>query len=230
MVEIGFRLQATAGHQRIGDADRCGTSESHSDVEIIILLQKTIVNDVEDVTLVFHPILVGKLDRNLFKLVGKAMLAGNLISVLQSRRNRVLMLRAVLPEIELTGVFTPASVRNIKYIFQTRPVTAVINEGNSLGAAPYIPAHGVIPKVIIRTGRSIGPLGENHHLLREGVFIKPRRRSQKGRPPLVAASQPGRDALGHLCIALQFTRHPRPPRLQNPGTAPARQTLHRSCG
>ena len=82
MVEVGFRFQSAAGHKRVGDADRCGASESHSDVELIILLQKTIVNDVEDVALVLPPILISKLGRNLFKLIGKAMFAGNLIGIL----------------------------------------------------------------------------------------------------------------------------------------------------
>ena len=230
MVEIAFRLQPTAGHQRVSNADRCGTSESHSDVELIILLQKTIVNDAENVTLVLRPILIRKLGRNFFKLVGKTIFTGNLISITKHSRNCFLMLRAVLPEIKLAGVFTPAGIGNIKHISKPGKVPAVINERDPLGAAPHISPHGVVPKVIFRTGRCIGPLGENHHLLRERIFIEPRRRSQKGRPPLVAACQPGCDTLGHLCIALQFTRHPCPPRLQNPGTAPARQTLHRPCG
>ena len=97
MVEIAFRFQTAAGHQRVGNADRCGASESHSDVELIILLQKTIVNDAENVALVLRPILIRKLGRNFFKLVGKAIFTGNLISITKHSRNRFLMLRAVLP-------------------------------------------------------------------------------------------------------------------------------------
>lgn len=52
MLEIGFRFQSAAGHQRVGNTDGCGASESHSDVEIIIFLKKGTVNDVENVTLV----------------------------------------------------------------------------------------------------------------------------------------------------------------------------------
>ena len=177
----------------------------------------------------FLPVFICKMGSYFFKLVGKAEGTGNPVGLLQCRRDRRFMFRLVLPELEAAGVFTSAGIGNIKYITQSWPVPAVINEGDSLGTAPHIPPHGVVPEVIFRTGRCIGPLGENHHLLRERIFIEPRRRSQKGRPPLVAACQPGCDTLGHLCIALQFTRHPCPPRLQNPGTAPARQTLHRSC-
>ena len=52
MLEIRFRLQPAAGHQRVSDADGGGASEGYSDVEIIIFLQKGTVNDAEDVALV----------------------------------------------------------------------------------------------------------------------------------------------------------------------------------
>ncbi|MVB13068.1 hypothetical protein CAFE_38230 [Caprobacter fermentans] len=52
MLEIGFRLQSAAGHQRVSDTDGGGASEGYSDVEIIIFLQKGTVNDVENVALV----------------------------------------------------------------------------------------------------------------------------------------------------------------------------------
>ena len=126
MLEIDFRLQFAAGHQRVSDADGGGTSEGYSDVEIIIFLQKGTVNDVEKVALVLCPVFIGKPGGYLFQLVGKAVLCGNIIGFFQRLRHRGFMLRAILPEIELAGVFTPASIGNIKYISKTRPVAAVI--------------------------------------------------------------------------------------------------------
>ena len=38
MAEILFRLQSTAGHQRIGDADGSGSLKLHLDVKFIIVL------------------------------------------------------------------------------------------------------------------------------------------------------------------------------------------------
>ena len=38
MAEILFRLQSTAGHQGIGDADGCGSLKLHLDVKFIIIL------------------------------------------------------------------------------------------------------------------------------------------------------------------------------------------------
>ena len=228
MLEIDFRLQSAAGHQRVSDADGGSTSEGYSDVEIIIFLQKGTVNDVEKVALVLCPVFIGKPGGYLFQLVGKAVLCGNIIGFFQRLRHRGFMFRAVLPEIKLTGVFTPAGIGNIKHITQFRSVAAVIQESNSLGTTPNITAHCIVPEVIFRTGGSIGPLGENHHLLRERILIKPGCGGKKGRPPLVAASQPGGYLFGHLCIALQFTRHSRPPCHRSPGTVPVPQSPHPS--
>ena len=135
------------------------------------------------------------------------MFCGNIIGFFQCLRYRGFMFRAILPEIKLTGVFTPDGIGNIKHISQFRSVAVVIQESNSLGTAPHISAHRIVPEVIFRTGGSIRPLGENHHLLRKRILIKPGCGGKKGRPPLVAAGQPGGHLFGHLCIALQFTRH-----------------------
>ena len=228
MLEVGFRLQPAAGHQRVSNADGCGASESHSDVEIIIFFQEGIVNDAEDVALVLCPIFISKPGSYLLQLVGKTVLCGNIIGFFQSLYYRCFVFRSILPEIELADVFTPAGIGNIKHIFKARPVTTVIQESNSLGTAPHITAHRIVPEVIFRAGGSIGPLGKNHHLLRERVLIQPGGGGQKRRPPQVAAGQPGGHLLGHLCIALQFTRHPYPPYHRSPGTAPASQSPHLS--
>ncbi len=105
MLKVFIRFQPTAGQNRVGGAYGCGASELCSDVELIIFFQKAAVNDVEDVVLMVLLIFVRQLSGNLFQLVGKAFFAGNLIFLFQSRRNRVLMLRAVLPKERNGGNF-----------------------------------------------------------------------------------------------------------------------------
>ncbi len=83
MGKVFVRLQPAAGHEGVGDADGGAVSESNSYVEIIIFFQKGIVNDVEDVKLMLHPILIGHLRGDAFKLIGKAVCAGNVIAALQ---------------------------------------------------------------------------------------------------------------------------------------------------
>ena len=83
MVEVAFRLQSTTGQQRVGNADRCGISELHSDVKFIIAFQKAPVNDAEDVLAVAHPILVRKLRSGGLKLRSEAHAALSAEAVLQ---------------------------------------------------------------------------------------------------------------------------------------------------
>ncbi|WP_369683763.1 hypothetical protein [uncultured Alistipes sp.] len=60
MGEILLRGQPAAGHQGIGDADGGGGFELDFDVKFIVLLQKGIVNDVEEVTPVVRPVFPGQ--------------------------------------------------------------------------------------------------------------------------------------------------------------------------
>ena len=56
VVEVAFRLQSTAGHQSVSDADGGSCLELHSDVILIIFLQKGTVNDIEEVLLMLRPV------------------------------------------------------------------------------------------------------------------------------------------------------------------------------
>ena len=71
MFKVVLRFQATTGHENIGNADGGGIFELHSDVECIVLLQKTSVNDVNDVLLVVGPVFLRKLAGYFLKLFRK---------------------------------------------------------------------------------------------------------------------------------------------------------------
>lgn len=95
MFKVIFRLQATAGHEGVGNADGGSVSELCSDVELIILLQKTAVNDAENVLLVVCPILRRKLAGDFFKLLGKIVPVRDTIPLCQCRRYCVFMFLSV---------------------------------------------------------------------------------------------------------------------------------------
>lgn len=228
MVEVAFRLQSTPGQQRVGNADRCGISELHSDVKFIIAFQKAPVNDVEDVPLVFHPILADKLGRDTFKLFRQVIFRRRSKPLGERLGHRRLMLRAKLPQERVAGIFPQAGVGNIKHIPKSGLFAGIVYQGDALGAAPHIPAHGVVPEVIFRTGRCVRALGEDHKLLVEGVLIQPGGGGEKCCPPLPAIRQVGGGVAGHRRIKFQVTHHRHCRRCQNPGTVPARQMLHRS--
>ncbi|MGX8711691.1 MAG: hypothetical protein ACQGTM_15770 [bacterium] len=207
MLKVFVGFQSAAGQNRVGDADGSGASELCSDVELIIFLQKAAVNDVKDVVLMLLPIFVCQLSGNLFQLVGKTFFAGNLVFLFQRRRNRVLMLRPVLPKKRAAGILPTARVGNIKDVPNPRPVTGIINEGNPFSAAPDIPAHFIVPDLITGAGRRVGALGKNHELLVIRILVEPHGGFQKIRPAFVTGGDLRCRVVGHLCQSLHITRH-----------------------
>ena len=99
MLEKSLRLQAAAGHERVGDAHGGSVAECDPYVEIIIFFQETSVNDAENVPLMLVPVIRGKLDGDVFKLFCQPMSAGNAVTVFQRRRHGVSVFVLILPEI-----------------------------------------------------------------------------------------------------------------------------------
>ena len=170
MLKVVFRLQAAAGHEGVGDADGGGVSELRSDVELIILLQKAAVNDVEDVLPVIVPIFRRKLGGDFFKLFRKVA-AGHIKPLLQRRRYCVPIFLLVLPQLG-PGVLTAASVSHIEHIPQKGPAAAVVDDSDTSGPPPHIPAHPLIPEIIFRAGGGVGPLGMDQELFGIWIFLK----------------------------------------------------------
>ncbi|WOC31648.1 MULTISPECIES: hypothetical protein [Caproicibacterium] len=172
---------------------------------------------MENVVLMIFPILLCHLSGDLLQLVGKALFAGNLIFLLQRRRNRVLMLQMVLPKERAAGIFPAgrrlpfARVGNIKDIPDFWPVAGSVDERNPLAAAPDIPAHFFVPKLISGAGRRVGALGENYELLVIWIFVKPRGGFQKVRPVCMTGGNLRRRAVGHLRQSLHIIRHSKNP-------------------
>lgn len=117
MLKVFVRLKTAAGHERVGDADNDGVSESHSDVEIIIFLQKGIVNDAKNIPLVVVPVFIGELGGYALKLEGKTVRAGDIIIAFQHGGHAVQMLLLQFPKETAAGKFPPAGIRNVKHIF-----------------------------------------------------------------------------------------------------------------
>ena len=227
MLKIVFRLQATAGHEGVCDADGGGVSELRPDVELIILLQKTAVNDVEDVLPVLVPVFRRKLGGDLLKLFGQVA-AGNVKPLCQRRRYRVPMFLPIPPQLG-PGVLFAASVGHIEHIPQERPVPAVVDDGDACGPPAHIPAHPLVPEVVLCAGGGVGPLGIDQELFGEGVFIEPPRRGEEGRPLLIAASDLVGGVIGQLRVGLDLTRHRQGSPSQSPGTGRGRQIPRPSC-
>ena len=144
MLEILLRIQPTTGHQGVGDADGGGGLKLDFDVEIIVLLQERTVNDITEVLLMLVPILTRQFSGHIGELLGK-IVTGNAVVAIQHGRHRPDVLFLQLPQPGGAGMFAGAGVGNIEHIAQPGPVAGIVHQGDTLGAAPHIPAHFFIP-------------------------------------------------------------------------------------
>ena len=144
MLEILFRIQPTAGHQGVSDADGGGGLKLDFDVEIIVLLQERTVNDVAEVLLVLVPILTRQLSGHIGELLGK-IVTGNAVVALQHGRHRPDVLFLQLPQPGGAGMFAGPGVRDVEHIAQTGFITGIVHQGDALGATAHIAAHFFIP-------------------------------------------------------------------------------------
>ena len=206
MLEILFRIQPTARHQGIGDTDGGGGLKLDFDVEFIVLLQERTVNDVVEVLLMLVPILTRQLSGHINKLLGK-IVTGNAVVAFQHGRYRPDVLFFQLPQPGGAGMFTGAGVGNIEHIAQPGPVAGIVHQGDTLGATAHIPAHFLIPQVVLGAGGGVRALGVNHHLFMERIFVEAGGSREKGRPFLPAAHKPGRYLFGHLPEKFSFGWH-----------------------
>ena len=161
MAEILLRFQPTAGHQGVGNADGSGRLKLDFDVEIIVLLQERTVNDVVEVLLMLVPILTRQLSGHIGELLGK-IVAGNAVAALQHSRHRPDVLFLQLPQPGGAGMLTGPSIGNIKHIAQPGPVAGIVHQGDPLRATTHIPAHFLIPQVVLGAGGGIREIGRAH--------------------------------------------------------------------
>ena len=206
MLEILFRIQPTAGHQGVGDADGGGGLKLDFDVVIIVLREERTVNDVAEVLLMLVPILTGQFSGHIGELLGK-IVTSNAVVALQHGRHRPDVLFLQLPQPGGSGMLTGAGIGNIEHVAQPRPVAGIVHQGDPLGATAHIPAHFLVPQVVLGAGGGIRALGVNHHLFMERIFVEAGGGSEKGRPFLPAAHKPGRYLFGHLPVKFSFGWH-----------------------
>ena len=145
------------------------------------------------------PVFACQLVSHRLQLLGK-VIAANLVSVLQHGRHRLLIRFLHLPQPGSAGMFTGSGVGNIKDITQARSVPGIVHQSDSLGTAPYIPAHLFIPQIVLRTGGGVRSLGIDHQLLMERVLVKAGSSGEKPCPFLPAPRELCCHLVRHLCI------------------------------
>ena len=212
MAELLIRFQPATGHEGVGGAYAGCLPEGRAYVVFIVLCQVRAVNDVKYFPLMFLPIGCCLLRGNGIQQIGQGS-AFRAVLPFQHGMDGIRIGFVHLPKKRATGVFPTARVRHVEYIMNPGNIGGGIHQGNSLGAAPHIPAHGVVPQIEARTGRGVRPLGVDHQLFMVRVFVKTGGCPQEGSPVLVAARNLPRSILGHLRVGQCFFRHPVSPSL-----------------
>ncbi|WP_235930940.1 MULTISPECIES: hypothetical protein [Eisenbergiella] len=199
VAEILFRLQSTAGHEGVGNADGSGGLKLYFDVKFIIFLKKRTVNDIAEVLLMLIPVFVRQFCGHICKLLGE-VIAADFVGTLQHGRYGIHVPFLQLPQPGGTGMFTGSGVGNIEHIAQAGAVPGIVHQSDTLGAAPHIPAHLFIPQVVLCTGGSVRALGIDHQLLMERVLVKAGSSGEKPCPFLPAPRELRCHLVRHLCI------------------------------
>ena len=96
-----------------------------------------------------------------------------IILILQHLLNRLPGGIRQRPRLYVSGVSARAGIGYIKYIPDIHAIGSGRQKRNTLGAAPDIPPHGVVPKIIGRAGCGIRTLSIDHQLIMEGVLVQP---------------------------------------------------------
>ena len=205
--KVALRLQAAAGQQGVGGADDGGVSEGRPDVEIIIIFQVRTVNDAKDVKLVVLPVFVHQLGGDPLQLFFHAAGGIHVEAAFQGGGHGVVMLVPVFPKIGAAGFLPAARVGHVEYIPKPGTVAAGVDQGDPPAPAPHIAVHGVVPKLVVRAGRGLRPLGVDHQLLVIGVLIQSCGGGEKTRPRLQAAGDLLCGLVGQLRVELQFAWH-----------------------
>ena len=144
MAEVFLRLQAAAGHEHIGHAHAGCLPERRPDVVLIIFFQERAVNDVKDVLTMLLPISCGKPGSDGFQLVRQRS-GVQAVLFFQHGVDGVLIGVVDLPYKGTAGIIPPAGVGHVEHITDAGDVPVLIGQGDALGTAPDIPAHGVRP-------------------------------------------------------------------------------------
>lgn len=195
----GIRFHSASGHQGVGDADSCGIPKGSSYVEFIVSFQIRTVNDVEDILFIFFPVFPGQRSGNGLDLIHKRGIA-DAVTVFQRRMHSVHMLFSQFPEKRRQGILPGTRIRYVKNIPDAGSIPGRIDQGDPFGTAPDIPAHGFVPKAVLRAGCRVRTLRENHELFMVGILVQPGGGLQKCSPVLITARDPFCRILCHLNI------------------------------
>ena len=174
-------------------------------VELIVPLQVGIVNDSKNLSLVVCPIFVGQLAGRLAQLFRKVTASRTVLPLQHGLYRPHILLQ--LPQPGGAGVFPGAGIGNVKHIAQPGFMTGIVHQSDALGTTAHIPAHFLVPQVVLSAGGSIRALGIDHQLFVERIFVKPGGSGEKARPFPPVSGEFCCCIIGHLPVKFRFAWH-----------------------
>ena len=126
-------------------------------------------------------------------------------------RHRLHQIGAELPHLRVARIAAYPGVAHIKNVVQTRYTTGLVQQGDTLGAAPDVAVHAVAPNIEAGTGGGVRPLGVNHELVCKIILVQPGCSGQIVRPVFPIPGQFLCRLLGKVQVFLCFIWHCVPP-------------------
>lgn len=158
--------------------------------------------DAEDVLLMGKKVFRDFYGRNLFQLVREVAGVPDVVRLLQSMGNNLLMLRVVFPEVGAAGALCTAGVSYIEHIPEPGSIPGLVNEGDPFCALSNVASHAFVPQVVFRACGSIWSLGVDHELFMVWVLVQAGGRGKKVCPTLEAGGYLGRHIVRQLVVVL----------------------------
>lgn len=164
-------VQTAAGEDGVLDAGGEHITEAHLQIEVVQLLQQTVLHVIGQIGEAVPVDLVHRPRRQLHKLFANVPVLGGAVPPLQRLQYGGVVVLAHLPQV---GRFSPlhrAGIRHVKDVFQGGPAPPVLaDEGDALGTGLHPAPHGIVPQLHAGAGGGVGPLGVDQELFVKGIF------------------------------------------------------------
>ncbi|MCI9069016.1 MAG: hypothetical protein HFI65_10265 [Lachnospiraceae bacterium] len=164
-------VQAAAGEDGVLDAGGEHVPEAHLQIEVVQLLQQTVLHIVGQIGEAVPVDLVYRPRRQLHELFSNVPVPCGAVPPLQRLQHGGVVVLAHLPQVGRLGPTDGPGVRHVKDVFQGGPTPPVLaDEGNALGAGLHPPPHGVVPQLHAGAGGGVRALGVDQELFVKGIF------------------------------------------------------------
>ena len=164
-------VQAAAGEDGVLDASCEHVPEADFQIEVIQLLQQTVLHVISQIGQAVPVDLVYRPRRQLHDLFPDIPIPGGAVPPFQRVQHGGMVVLPHFPQVGRFGPLHRAGIRHVKDVFQGGPAPPVLaDEGDALGAGLHPPPHGLVPQFHAGAGGGVGPLGVDQELFVKGIF------------------------------------------------------------